>query len=137
MWPFWVEPDKIGMWFDTFTKCEYAGDCHTGKGTMYYVEEKVPGPLRKINFEVTNWNPNENLIFRMTSGKNVSSYEIRSDLKRTEAGVEFHFFEEVGMPFGLVGRIMGALGQKTAERMVEGMLVKLKNLSEGRAAGAS
>ncbi len=34
------------------------------------------------------------------------------------------------MPFGIVGKVLGAMGQRTADKMVEGMLIKLKNLSE-------
>jgi len=133
IWPFLVNPEKILMWFDSFKKCEYVTEKHTGLGTAFYVEEKVPGPLRKINFKVTNWNENENLTIKMTSGKNVNNYEIRWNLKATNNGTAFHFVEEIGMPFGIIGKILGVLGQKTADRMVEAMLMKLKNLSEGQA----
>ena len=133
IWPFLVEPEKIRMWFDSFKKCEYAGDRRSGVGTAYYVEEKVPGPLRKIDFKVKTWNENENLVLEMTSGKNVNSYEIRWDLEATQSGTAFHFVEEVGMPFGAIGKILGVLGQGTADKMVEGMLIKLKKLSEEKA----
>ena len=130
IWPFLVEPEKIPMWFDSFKKCEYAGEKRSGAGTAYYVEEKVPGPLRKINFEAFRWDENENLVIEMTSGENVSSYQIRWDLKGTQSGTTFHFVEEVGMPWGVIGKILGVLGQGTADKMVAGMLLKLKNLSE-------
>jgi uncharacterized protein YndB with AHSA1/START domain len=130
IWPFLVDPVKILMWFNSFKKCEYVSEKHTGAGTAYYIEEKVPGPLRKIDFEVTNWNENENLTLEMVSGKYVNSCEIRWNLKATKTGTAFHFLEEIGMPFGIIGKILGVLGQKTADRMVEGMLMKLKNLSE-------
>ena len=130
VWPFLVEPNKIMKWFDTFKKCEYANDKHTGVGAAYYVEEKVPGPLRKINFDVKNWNENENLVLEMSSGKNVNSYEIRWNLEPTESGTAFHFVEEIGMPFGIIGKLLGVIGQGTADKMVEDMLNKLKNLSE-------
>ena len=130
IWPFLVDAEKIPMWFDSFKKCEYAGETRTGVGTGYYVEEKVPGPLRKINFESTVWDENEHLKLNMTSGKNVSSYEIRWDLNGDESGTTFHFVEEVGMPFGVIGKVLGVLGQGTADKMVEGMLAKLKTLSE-------
>jgi len=130
IWPFLVEPEKILMWFDSFKKCEYANDKHSGTGAAYYIEEKVPGPLRKINFEVKNWNEYESLVLEMTSGKNVNNYEIRWNLNATQSGTTFHFVEEIGMPFGVIGKILGILGQGTANKMVEGMLSKLKNLSE-------
>lgn len=130
IWPFLVNPEKIPLWFDTFKKCEYTSEKHAGIGTTYYVEEKVPGPLRKINFKATTWDENEKLTLKMTSGKNVSSYEIRWNIETRSDGTVFHFFEEVGMPFGPIGKILGKIGQRKGERMVEGMLLKLKDLSE-------
>lgn len=130
IWPFLTDPEKIVLWFDTFQKCEFAGKMKNGLGTSYYVEEKVPGPLRKVNFDAITWDPYERLNLRMTSGKNVSSYEIHWSLKSGQAGTTFHFIEEVGMPFGPIGKLLGKLGQRKANGMVEGMLVKLKELSE-------
>ena len=130
IWPFLINPEKIAEWFDTFKTCQYAGKKHSGLGTTYYVEEKVPGPLRKINFEAINWDENKKLTLRMTSGVNVKSYDIQWELKADPAGTEFTFMEDVGMPFGVIGKVMGALGQKTAEKMVGGMLIKLKTISE-------
>ena len=130
IWPFFTEPAKIMMWFDTFKKFECTSGCQSGLGTTYYVEEKVPGPLRKINFKTNTWEENKLLVLRMTSGQNVNSYEIRWQLEENQSGTNFYFKEEVGMPFGPIGKILGRLGQSTAEKMVENMLCKLKELSE-------
>ena len=130
IWPFLVQPEKVVTWFDSFKKCEYTSEKHSGIGTGYYVEEKVPGPLRKINFKVVNWDENKRLTLKMASGKNVSSYEIRWSLEEAPPTTTFHFVEDVGMPFGIVGKILGKIGQGTADKMVESMLIKLKKLSE-------
>jgi uncharacterized protein YndB with AHSA1/START domain len=130
VWPFLVEPEKIVQWFDSFKKCEITSDQHSGPGTTYYVEEKVPGPLRKISFKATAWEEGEKLTLKMVSGVNVSDYEIRFKLADSQAGTVFDFKEEVGMPFGPLGKLLGALGQKTADRMVENMLLKLKERCE-------
>ena len=130
IWPFLIDAEKIPMWFDSFRKCEITSEKKSGVGTTYYIEEKVPGPLRKINFESTTWDENECLILNMTKGANVSSYEIRWNLHGDETGTTFHFVEEVGMPFGVIGKVLGVLGQNTANKMVEQMLGKLKALSE-------
>jgi len=131
IWPFLIDPAKILMWFDTFKKCKYTSEKHSGAGTAFYVEEKVPGPLRKINFEAIVWDEYERLTLKMISGQNVKSYEIRWNLKLAQSVTIFHFVEDIGMPFGIIGKILGVIGQRTADKMVEGMLVKLKNLSEG------
>ena len=130
IWPYLTEPQKMMMWFDTVRKVEFISEKHSGLGTTYYIEEKVPGPQRKINFEAVNWDENKRLTLRMTSGVGVKSYEIDWEIKSEQSGTTFYFTEDVGMPFGIIGSIMGILGQKTADKMVEGMLVKLKKLSE-------
>ena len=132
IWPFLVQPEKLIMWFDSFIKCEYSSEKKSGIGTAYYVEEKVPGPLRRINFEAVDWDENERLTLKMSSGKNVSSYEIRWNLNEVKSGTTFHFVEDVGMPFGVIGKVLGKVGQKTADKMVDGMLTKLKKLSEAQ-----
>jgi uncharacterized protein YndB with AHSA1/START domain len=130
IWPYLVDPVKILMWFDSFKKCKYTNEKRSGIGTTYYVEEKVPGPLRKINFKVKNWDENKRLTLKMTSGKNINSYEIQWNLEPSQSGTIFHFVEDIGMPFGIIGKILGVMGQRTADKMVENMLSKLKNLSE-------
>lgn len=130
IWPYVTDPAKIPLWFDTFKKCQYVGEQRSGVGTRYYVEEKVPGPLRKVHFEAVAWDENTALRLRMKSGENVSSYEIHWKLKAHATGTAFHFVEDVGMPFGILGRLLGVLGRRTAEKMVEGMLRRLKTLCE-------
>ncbi len=130
IWPFLTEPEKIMMWFDTFKKFECTSECPSGLGTTYYVEEKVPGPLRKINFKAVSWDVDKLLVLSMTSGKNVNSYEIRWQLEENQSGTNFYFKEEVGMPFGPIGKMLGRIGQPTADKMVANMLYKLKELSE-------
>jgi uncharacterized protein YndB with AHSA1/START domain len=132
IWPFLTDPAKIPLWFHTFKKCEYSGQRHSGTGTGFYVEEKVPGPLRKINFQAIIWDENKNLTLKMISGKNVNNYEISWNLKSVRTGTIFHFKEDIEMPFGILGKILGALGQRTAEKMVEAMLATLKKISENR-----
>lgn len=135
IWPYLTDPEKLQLWFNTFKKCEYAGEKRTGTGTRYYVEEKVPGPLRKITFEATKWDENEQLQLKMISGENVKDYEIRLKMEPAENGTLLSFVENVGMPFGPIGKILGVLGQRTAEKMVEGMLTELKNLAEDKRDG--
>ncbi|MBW2357061.1 MAG: hypothetical protein JRF23_09955 [Deltaproteobacteria bacterium] len=118
------------LWGAMDGSCQYAGEQRSGVGTRYYVEEKVPGPLRKIYFEAAVWDENAVLNLRMTSGENVSSYEIHWKLAAHGTGTTFHFVENIGMPFGILGRLLGVLGQRTAEKMVETMLRRLKTLCE-------
>ena len=131
IWPLLVEPENILKWCITFRKFEYRGEQHAGPGTRFYVEEKAVGPLMKLNFEATEWKENEVLAFRMTSGTGVKSYEQRWALQPTPSGSRFSFAEEVGMPFGVVGHVLGAVAKGSSERHVKEMLGKLKSMAEG------
>ena len=130
IWPFLVEPEKILQWCITFKKFEYTGEQRGGAGTTFYVEEKAGGPLMKLNFKVTEWVENERLAFSMTSGTGVRSYEQRWTLEATPSGSAFTFAEQVGLPFGVIGRLIGAVVKRSSEARVKEMLTKLKGLAE-------
>ena len=131
IWPLLVEPENILKWCITFRKFEYRGEQRAGPGTCFYVEEKAVGPLMKLNFEATEWKENEALAFRMTSGTGVKSYQQRWAIEPAPSGSRFSFTEQVGMPFGIVGRLLGTVAQGSSERHVKEMLGKLKSMAEG------
>ena len=130
IWPFLVEPEKILKWIITFQKFEYTSDQNSGVGTPFYVEEKAGGPLMKINFAVTECVENERLAARMVSGNMVKSYELRFTLEPTSSGSTFTFLEITELPFGIIGKLIGAIGKGTAESHVKQCLAKLKSLVE-------
>ena len=130
IWSFLVEPDEILLWCITFKKFEYTSEQHGGIGTTYYVEEKAGGPLMKLKFEVTEWVENERLAFKMTSGTSVKSYEQRWSVSATQSGSIFTFMEQIELPLGFIGKIIGKFIQRSSEAYVKQMLAKLKNLAE-------
>jgi uncharacterized protein YndB with AHSA1/START domain len=130
IWPFMVEPEKILQWIITFQKFEYTAEKCSGVGTPFYVEEKAGGPLMKINFVVTEWVENERLAARMISGNMVKSYELRFTLESTPSGSRFTFLETTELPFGIIGKLIGAIGKRTAESHLKQCLAKLKSLVE-------
>ena len=130
IWPFLVEPEKILKWCITFKKFEYTSEQRSGVGTPFYIEEKAAGPLMKLNFTVTEWVENEKLAFSMTSGTGVKGYEQRWTVEATPSGSRFTFMEEVELPFGILGKLIGLVGQNTSKATVGKMLVILKSLAE-------
>jgi len=130
IWPYLTEPGKIMEWCITFKKFEYTGEQHSGAGTPFYVEEKAGGPLMKLNFTMTEWSEDERIAFRMTSGSFVKGYEQSWTVEATPSGSTFMFAEDVKMPFGVLGKLLGLLGQRGSQATVEKMLVKLKALAE-------
>jgi len=130
IWPFLVEPEKILKWCITLEKFEYAGEQRSGVGTPFYFEEKGAVGLMKLNFAVTEWVENERLAFKMTSGNIVKGYEQRWTAEATPSGSRFTFMEEVELPYGIIGKIMGLVGQRSSVATVGKMLAKLKSLAE-------
>ena len=131
IWPFLVEPEKILQWCVTFKKFEYTGEKSSGIGTPFYVEEKAsPMALMKIHFKIREWVKNERVAFSMTSGTGVKAYEQKWEIEPTPSGSRFTFVENVELPFGIIGKLMGLVGQNTSKATAGKMLVILKGLAE-------
>ena len=130
IWPFLVEPEKILEWCITFLKFEYTGEQRSGVGTTFYLEEKAGGPLMKLNFRITEWVENKRVAFSMISGTFVKGYEQSWTVEATPSGSRFTFMEEVKLPYGIIGKIMGLFAQRGSEASVGKMLPKLKSLAE-------
>jgi uncharacterized protein YndB with AHSA1/START domain len=130
IWRFFVEPEKVLQWCITFKKFEYTGDQRGGKGTPLYIEEEAGGRLSKMQFEVTEWKENENLAIRMVSGGNFKSYEQRFSVEPTPSGSKVSFMEEIILPFGILGKLIGVIAQGMSNANVDKMFAKLKVLAE-------
>ena len=84
----------------------------------------------KINFKVTEWVENEKIAARMISGNMIKSYELRFTIKPTPFGSMFTFLETTELPFGIIDRLIGAIGKRMAGFHLNRSLVKLKSLVE-------
>lgn len=130
IWPFLVEPDKMLKWCITFIKFEYNSEQRSGVGTTFYLEEKAGGPLMKLNMRITEWVENERVAFSLISGNFVKGYEQSWTVEATPSGSTFTFIEEVALPYGIIGKIMGLFAKRGSEATVGKMLPKLKSLAE-------
>lgn len=130
VWAFFVEPEKVLQWCITFKKFEYTGNQRSGKGTPLYIEEEVGGMLSKMQFEVIEWKENQELVIRMASGGNYKSYEQRFLVEPTPLGSKVTFMEEIILPYGVIGKLIGILAERMSAATVDKMLAKLKALAE-------
>ena len=130
IWPFLVEPEKILKWCITLEKFEYTSEQRGGVGTPLYFEERATGQLMKLNFVITEWVENERIAISMTSGTGVKGYEQRWMVEPTPLGSRFTFMEEVELPYGVIGRIIGLFVRRVSEGTVRKMLAELKSLAE-------
>ena len=130
IWPFLVEPDKILKWFTLLRKFEYTSEQRSGVGTPFYYEEKSGGQLMKLNYAVTEWVENEKLAFSVTSGSLKKDDQVWS-IEALPSGSRFTMFEDVEMPWGIIGKIIGALfGGMMIGKNIEHILANLKKLAE-------
>jgi uncharacterized protein YndB with AHSA1/START domain len=130
VWPFLVEPEKILKWCITYQKFEYTGDKRPGAGATFYLEEKAGGPLMKLNFTATEWEENARFACKMTSGNFLKGYEQQMTLKAIPSGTRFTFAEQIKMPYGPIGSIIGFLGKSSSQAHLKEMMAKLKSLAE-------
>jgi uncharacterized protein YndB with AHSA1/START domain len=86
IWPYLVEPEKILKWWFTVQEYKPRGQLLSGTNSTFYVEEKSSGPLMKLNFEITEWEENSCLAFKMASGSGVKAYAQRWEIQGTQAG---------------------------------------------------
>ncbi len=129
-WPFFVEPDKVLQWCITFKRFEYASPQSGGVGTLIYIEEQAGGPTMKMNFKITDCRENQKLALRMVSGSGVQSYEQSWSLEPAPSGSRFTFQENIELPYGLIGKLLGAVLEPMSAGTVDKMLLKLKALAE-------
>jgi hypothetical protein len=66
----------------------------------------------------------------MTSGNFLKGYEQKMKLEATPSGSRFTFAEDVKMPYGPIGSVIGFLGKSSSQAHLKEMLGKLKSLAE-------
>ncbi len=132
VWPLLIDPEKILKWFNLLQKFEYTGDKRSGVGTTFYYEEKSSGQLMKLHFIVTEWVENKKLAFSVTSGSLKKDDQVWS-IEATPSGCKFTAFEDMEMPMGIFGKIIGALlGEKMIGGHIEDILANLKKMAEAQ-----
>ena len=130
IWPLLVDPDQILQWCKAIQTIRFDGEQKSGVGTRFYFEEKAVGRLLKLNMVVTEWKKNVSIAFEMAAGNLVKSYSQRYVIKTTTQGSHVTIFEEVRLPYGIIGFFAGLFRRPVSNAHLDRMLVKLKRLSE-------
>jgi hypothetical protein len=132
IWPYLVEPDKIMKWFTLLKKYEYTSKKKSGVGATFYYEEKSGGQLMKMNYKVIEWEKNKKIVFVVTSGSLKKDNQIWSiDPVPLPKGSRFTMYEDLEMPMGFLGKVIGALfGDRMIGGNMEKILANLKKLAE-------
>ena len=130
IWPYFIEPEKILAWCITFKKFEYTGPQHSGVGTPLYIEEQAGGSLSRMQFVIDEWKEYSRLVLRMISGGNYQSYIQQYSIQTLPVGCRVTFEEEIVLPYGVFGRLIGFFAEKMSAQTVDKMEIKLKGLAE-------
>lgn len=131
VWPFLVDPEKVRKWYPTLNEFRYLDETRRGPGARVHMEERAPGSLLRCDFEATQWVENRCLTYHMTKGSGVAGYDQSWSIEPTSTGCEFTFDELVELPYGPLGKVLGAIGRRSSEAHVKEMLAQLKSLAEG------
>jgi uncharacterized protein YndB with AHSA1/START domain len=130
IWPLLVDPEKIRQWCPPVRTIRFTGEQKSGLGTRFYFEEKAAGQLLKLHMIVTEWQQNVSIAFEMASGNLVKSYTQRYVIKAIGQGSHLTIFEEVRLPYGIIGSIAGLFRRPVSNAHLDRMLANLKNISE-------
>ena len=131
IWPYFIEPEKILAWCITFKKFEYTGDQRSGIGTPLYIEENAGTGLTRMRFVIDEWKEYTSLVLRMISGASYRSYIQQFTLEPIASGSRFTFAEEITLPYGILGKLIGLIAERMSAITVDKMELKLKDLVEG------
>jgi uncharacterized protein YndB with AHSA1/START domain len=131
VWPFLTEPDKIREWYLPLEAFAFTSEQQGGEGaTFYYVEKMPTGGRMRLNFKITEWVDNRRVAFTMTSGDLLSWDEQSWTLEPTLSGSKFIFLEKAGLPYGVLGKLLGLFASIGSRANLKKMLPKLKALAE-------
>jgi len=126
IWPFLVDPEKIIKWCTPVNVIRHTSPQHSGLRTAFYFEEKAVGRIMKLQFVVTEWVLNRSVAFKMTSGNVVKSYEQRYTIESVPSGSCCTCYEEVTLPYGILGKFAGLFRKFTSNKLLDRMLLNLK-----------
>ena len=130
IWPLLVEPDNVLKWYPTLRRFDYEDAGQRGPGARVYAEEKASGMLMKLHFVITDWVEDRMVSLHMVSGTGVKGYDQSWRVEPVPTGSRFTFEEHVELPYGVLGTLLGRVGQRSSEGHVREMLAKLKVLAE-------
>jgi uncharacterized protein YndB with AHSA1/START domain len=129
VWPVLTERENILQWAPRCERWDFVGEQRRGVGGMFYMVEKTGGRLLRYLCEVTEWEENKKLVFRLVLG-DVKRLDGAFTIEATEAGSRFTSVYNVVLPWWIIGNIMGLFMRKQMKKEAEGDLANVKRLAE-------
>jgi len=129
VWPYLVEPDKTKAWFTALEEYTWTSE-PGGVGSTFHWLEEASGRRYSLEFETTEWTPNEVFGYRMTQGDFFKSYDERWVIEATPTGSRFTFNDHIEFPYGPFGKVIGWFAARSAAKTGDEILGNLKRLVE-------
>ena len=129
VWPYLVEPEKTTQWFTALKEFTWTSE-PGGVGSTFHWLEEASGRQYNIDFETTEWVPNEVFAYRMTDGDFFKSYDERWEIEKTSKGSRFTFNDHIEFPYGPFGKVIGWFAARSAAKTGDEILARLKRLVE-------
>jgi uncharacterized protein YndB with AHSA1/START domain len=130
IWPFLVDPEKILQWCFTLESFQYTSGQKRGKDATFRYVEKGEVHRLEVNCVITEWIEHRRISFQLTEGAHFKSYVERWEIAPAGKRSTFNFDQEIKMPYGIIGDLIGIYRTKRAAKVVEEMLAKLKESVE-------
>jgi hypothetical protein len=108
-----------------------------GCGATFRYEEKGAVHRLSVDCVITEWIEHQRITFQMMGGTHFKSYIERWEIAPTGERSNFYFDQEVKMPYGIIGDLVGIYSARRAAKVVEEMLAKLKESVENSRTSAA
>jgi hypothetical protein len=131
IWPFLVEPEKILRWATPLKNIYITSEQRNCVNATFHFEERASSPLMTLDLVITEWVVNRRIAFKMISSNLVKDYEQKYTIESIPSGSRFTVFEEVTLPWGIIGKIFAPFRQPISVMYLRHVLRNLKNLVEG------
>jgi uncharacterized membrane protein len=123
--------DRLPEWNEEYGNVKYTSEVRNPEdkyrvGASSHTNIKGAGA---IDFEITESLVNEKMTFRMI-GKRANNTVVTYVLKSVDDGTQFAYMMTYQLPWGILGRFIGKIGQGWLEKEAEKSLEKLKGILE-------
>lgn len=97
-------------------KFEFTSEQKSGTGATFYMEAKSGGRVMKYHCVFTESVENERIRWCLTSG-DVKNMDRLMMIEPTETGSRLALRLDIGLPYGIIGKLMGLSIRKQIEKI--------------------
>ncbi len=128
IWSF-VNWDKVPEYYNSIKRIQWTSEPKMRVGSTVRVFSEMAGRKEEFDTEITEWIPNEKVVWRTTSGNMPGEYT--ATLVPSSAGFKITTSFDYTMPFSVVGKLIDKLSfKKYMDNEATEALQRMKELAE-------